>query len=150
MKKSILTLLVALASMTMSAQNHGGPGQREINPEKFAERRVEQIKKACNTTEEQDAKLKEYYLKQAKEMKERMDSLRAANENRFPNREQMAERQKAERIAISEILTEDQMAAYDKMIKERPQHRPGGGNRPGGHRPGGFGGGNFQNNDNNE
>ena len=148
MKKSILTLFVALSSLTMSAQNQGG--RFEFNPEQMATRRVEQIKKACNTTEEQDAKLKEYYLKQAKEMKERMDSLRAANENRFPNREHMAERQKAERIAISEILTEDQMAAYDKMIKERPQRRPGGGNRPGGHRPGGFGGGNFQNNDNNE
>lgn len=146
MKKSILTLFVALSSLTMSAQNQGG--RFEFNPEQMATRRVEQIKKACNTTEEQEAKLKEYYLKQATEMKARMDSIRA--ENMRPNREQMTERQKAERTALSAILTEEQMAAYDKMIKERPQHRPGGGNRPGGHRPGGFGGGNFQNNDNNE
>lgn len=147
MKKSILTLFVALVSMTMSAQRNGG-NRNGMDPEKFAERRVEQIKKACSTTEEQNAQLKEYFLKQATEMKARMDSIRA--ENMRPNREQMTERQKAERTALSAILTEEQMAAYDKMIKERPQHRPGGGNRPGGHRPGGFGGGNFQNNDNNE
>jgi Spy/CpxP family protein refolding chaperone len=146
MKKSILTLVVALVSITMSAQRNGG-NHNVINPEKFAEHRVEQIKKACSTTEEQNAQLKEFFLKQATEMKARMDSLRAEKEKQRPNREMMVERQKAERTALRGILTEEQMAAYDKMVKERPNHRPGGHRPGGGYRPGGFGGGNNADNE---
>lgn len=131
MKKSILTLVVAMLSLTSFAQQGGGQ-RREFNPEEMANRRVEQIKQACKTTDEQNAKLQELFLKQSKEMQERMQAMRESGERPQFDREAMQKQREEQKAAVKAILTEEQFAAYEKLEQER-------GPRQGGGR--GFGGG---------
>jgi len=135
MKKSILTLVVAFVALTGFAQQ-GGRERREFNPEEMATRRVEQIKKVCNTTDEQNAKLQEYFVKQSKEMQERMQAARESGERPQFDREAMQKQREERNAAIKEILTEEQFAAYEKMEQERrPRGGQGGFGGPRGQRP---------------
>ena len=135
MKKTILTLVVALVALTGFAQQGGGP--RQFNPEEMATRRVEQIKKACNTTDEQNAKLQELFVKQGKEMQERMQAARESGERPQFDREAMQKQREERNAAIKEILTEEQFAAYEKIERENrgPRGGQGGFGGPRGQRP---------------
>ena len=147
MKKIILTMMVAMISLTSFAQFGGGQGQRrEFKPEDTATRRADQIKEAAKISDEQYKKVYDLYLKQAQDQQAKMKEAQEKGERPQFDREAMQKQQEATNAALKEILTADQFAAYEKAQQERRQRGGGfgqgggfGGGRPGGQ--GGQGGG---------
>ena len=144
MKKIILTLMLAVVSLSSFAQFGGGQFQMP-KPEEMATRRAdqvkEQVKDAGQLTDEQYKKVYDLYLKQSKDMQAKMSE--GGGMGGF-NMEEMQKQQEATNKALKEILTAEQFAAYEKAQQERRQRGGGfGGGRPGGQggQGGGFGGG---------
>lgn len=141
MKKLILSLMVAMVSLTSFAQFGGGGQRREMKPEDQATRRADQIKEAAKISDEQYKKVYDLYLKQAQEQQARMKEAQEKGERPQFNREDMQKQQEATNAALKEILTEEQFAAYEKAQQERRQRMgQGGGFGQGGGRPRGQGG----------
>ena len=139
MKKLILTMMVAMISLTSFAQFGGGGQRREFKPEDQATRRADQIKEAAKISDEQYKKVYDLYLKQAQEQQARMKEAQEKGERPQFNREDMQKQQEATNAALKEILTAEQFAAYEKAQQERRQRMGQGGG--GGFGGGGFGGG---------
>lgn len=144
MKKIILTMMVAMISLTSFAQFGSGQGQRrEMKPEDQATRRADQIKEAAKISDEQYKKVYDLFLKQAQEQQARMKEAQEKGERPQFNREDMQKQQEATTAALKEILTEEQYAAYEKAQQERRQRMGQGGGFGGGQgggRPRGQGG----------
>ena len=142
MKKIILTMMVAMISLTSFAQFGGGQGQRrEMKPEDQATRRADQIKEAAKISDEQYKKVYDLFLKQAQEQQARMKEAQEKGERPQFDRESMQKQQEATTAALKEILTEEQYAAYEKAQQERRQRMGQGGGFGGGGFGGGQGGG---------
>ena len=144
MKKIILTLMLAVVSLSSFAQFGGGQFQMP-KPEEMATRRADQIKEqvkdAGQLTDEQYKKVYDLYLKQSKDMQAKM-SEGGGGFGAF-NMEDMQKQQEATTAALKEILTEEQYAAYEKAQQERRQRMGQGGGFGGGQgggRPRGQGG----------
>ena len=139
MKKLILTMMVAMISLTSFAQFGGGGQRREFKPEDQATRRADQIKETAKISDEQYKKVYDLYLKQAQEQQARMKEAQEKGERPQFNREEMQKQQEATNAALKEILTAEQFAAYEKAQQERRQRMGQGGGGFGG--GGGYGGG---------
>ncbi len=140
MKKIILSMMVALFSLTSFAQQGGGQ-RREFKPEDMATRRADQVKEAAKTTDEQYKKVYDLFLKQAQESQAKMKEAMEKGERPQFDREAMQKQQEATTAALKEILTAEQFEAYEKAQQERRQRFGQGGGRGGrsgqGGRPGG-------------
>ena len=109
MKKIILSMMVALISLTSFAQQGGGQ-RREFKPEDMATRRADQVKEAMDKGERPQF-----------------------------DRDAMQKQQEATTAALKEILSAEQFEAYEKAQQERRQRfgqggqggRGGRGGRPG-------------------
>jgi hypothetical protein len=119
MKKIILTLMMAVVSLSSFAQFGGGQFQMP-KPEEMATRRADQIKEqvkdAGQLTDEQYKKVYDLYLKQSKDMQAKM-SEGGGGFGGF-NMEEMQKQQEATNKALKEILTEEQFKAYQKAQEE--------------------------------
>ena len=119
MKKIILTLMMAVVSLSSFAQFGGGQFQMP-KPEEMATRRADQIKEqvkdAGQLTDEQYKKVYDLYLKQSKDMQAKM-SEGGGGFGSF-NMEEMQKQQEATNKALKEILTEEQFKAYQKAQEE--------------------------------
>ncbi len=137
MKKVILSLIVAMISITSFAQQPGGQ-RREFKPEDTAKRRADNVKESAKINDEQYKKVYDLFLKQAKDLQTKMkEGQQGENRQRF-NREEMQKQQEATNKELKAILTPEQYAAYEKAQKERRQRfgQRGRGDRPGfGQRP---------------
>lgn len=118
MKKIILTLMLAVVSLSSFAQFGGGQFQMP-KPEEMATRRAdqvkEQVKDAGQLTDEQYKKVYDLYLKQSKDMQAKMSE--GGGMGGF-NMEEMQKQQEATNKALKEILTEEQFKAYQKAQEE--------------------------------
>ena len=118
MKKIILTLMLAVVSLSSFAQFGGGQFQMP-KPEEMATRRAdqvkEQVKDAGQLTDEQYKKVYDLYLKQSKDMQAKMSE--GGGMGGF-NREEMQKQQEATNKALKEILSEEQFKAYQKAQEE--------------------------------
>ena len=139
MKKIILTLMLAVVSLSSFAQFGGGQFQMP-KPEEMATRRAdqvkEQVKDAGQLTDDQYKKVYDLFLKQAQESQARMKEGQEKGERPQFNREEMQKQREATEAALKEILSAEQYEAYEKAQQERRQ-RFGQGNGRGGGRPGG-------------
>lgn len=119
MKKIILTLMLAVVSLSSFAQFGGGQFQMP-KPEEMATRRAdqvkEQVKDAGQLTDEQYKKVYDLYLQQSKDMMAKM-SEGGGGMGAF-NMEDMQKQQEATNKALKEILSEDQFKAYQKAQEE--------------------------------
>ena len=119
MKKIILTLMMAVVSLSSFAQFGGGQFQMP-KPEEMATRRADQIKEqvkdAGQLTDEQYKKVYDLYLKQSKDMQAKM-SEGGGGFGSF-NMEEMQKQQEATNKALKESLTEEQFKAYQKAQEE--------------------------------
>jgi len=133
MKKIILTLMLAVVSLSSFAQFGGGQFQMP-KPEEMATRRAdqvkEQVKDAGQLTDEQYKKVYDLYLQQSKDMQAKMNE-GGGGFGAF-NMEDMQKQQEATNKALKEILSEDQFKAYQKAQEEMMKRFQQGG--------GGFGG----------
>ena len=131
MKKIILTMMVAMISLTSFAQFGGGQGQRrEMKPEDQATRRADQIKEAAKISDEQYKKVYDLFLKQAKDMDAKMKEAQGNGGGGFGgfNMEDFQKQQEATDKSLKEILNEQQYAAYQKAQEEmRKRFQQGGG-----------------------
>lgn len=118
MKKIILTLMLAVVSLSSFAQFGGGQFQMP-KPEEMATRRAdqvkEQVKDAGQFTDEQYKKVYDLYLKQSKDMQAKMSE--GGGMGGF-NMEEMQKQQEATNKALKEILSEEQFKAYQKAQEE--------------------------------
>ena len=118
MKKIILTLMLAVVSLSSFAQFGGGQFQMP-KPEEMATRRAdqvkEQVKDAGQLTDEQYKKVYDLYLKQSKDMQAKMSE--GGGVGGF-NMEEMQKQQEATNKALKEILSEEQFKAYQKAQEE--------------------------------
>ena len=118
MKKIILTLMLAVVSLSSFAQFGGGQFQMP-KPEEMATRRAdrvkEQVKDAGQLTDEQYKKVYDLYLKQSKDMQAKMSE--GGGMGGF-NMEEMQKQQEATNKALKEILSEEQFKAYQKAQEE--------------------------------
>lgn len=118
MKKIILTLMLAVVSLSSFAQFGGG--QFSFKPEDMATRRAdqlkEQVKEVAQLSDEQYKKVYDLYLKQAKDMAAKMNE-GGGGFGAF-NPEDMQKQQEATNKALKEILSEDQFKAYQKAQEE--------------------------------
>ena len=142
MKKIILTLMMAVVSLSSFAQFGGGQFQMP-KPEEMATRRAdqmkEQVKDAGQLSDEQYKKVYDLFLKQAQEQQARMKEAQEKGERPQFNREDMQKQQEATNAALKEILGAEKFEAYQKAQQERRQ-RMGQGGGFGGGRPRGQGG----------
>ena len=118
MKKIILTLMLAVVSLSSFAQFGGGQFQMP-KPEEMATRRAdqvkEQVKDAGQLTDEQYKKVYDLYLQQSKDMQAKMSE--GGGMGGF-NMEEMQKQQEATNKALKEILSEEQFKAYQKAQEE--------------------------------
>ena len=119
MKKIILTLMLAVVSLSSFAQFGGGQFQMP-KPEEMATRRADQIKEqvkdAGALSDEQYKKVYDLYLKQSKDMQAKMGE-GGGGFGGF-NMEEMQKQQEATNKALKEILSEEQFKAYQKAQEE--------------------------------
>ena len=119
MKKIILTLMLAVVSLSSFAQFGGGQFQMP-KPEEMATRRAdqvkEQVKDAGQLTDDQYKKVYDLYLKQSKDMQAKMNE-GGGGFGAF-NMEDMQKQQEATNKALKEILSEEQFKAYQKAQEE--------------------------------
>ena len=119
MKKIILTLMLAVVSLSSFAQFGGGQFQMP-KPEEMATRRADQIKEqvkdAGQLTDDQYKKVYDLYLKQSKDMQAKMNE-GGGGFGAF-NMEDMQKQQEATNKALKEILSEEQFKAYQKAQEE--------------------------------
>ena len=119
MKKIILTLMLAVVSLSSFAQFGGGQFQMP-KPEEMATRRADQIKEqvkdAGALSDEQYKKVYDLFLKQSKDMQAKMNE-GGGGFGAF-NMEDMQKQQEATNKSLKEILSEEQFKAYQKAQEE--------------------------------
>ena len=119
MKKIILTLMLAVVSLSSFAQFGGGQFQMP-KPEEMATRRADQIKEqvkdAGALSDEQYKKVYDLFLKQSKDMQAKMNE-GGGGFGAF-NMEDMQKQQEATNKSLKEIFSEEQFKAYQKAQEE--------------------------------
>lgn len=126
MKKLFFTMMLAAISLTSFAQQpNGGRQRREFNPEEMATRRATQVKETAQISDEQYQKVYDLYLKQAQEEQAKMKEAQEKGERPQFDREAMQKQREANEAALKEILTPEQMEAYNKAQQQRQQRRGG-------------------------
>ncbi len=121
---SVNVLAADTDESTEKRGGHGPGGHHMMTPEK----RVEMIDKDVTLTDEQKTALTTYYTE--------LDAQRKANrpeEGTRPDEETMKAQMKADREAeqakLKEVLTDEQYAAYEKALANRPAPKEGRGGR---------------------
>jgi len=116
MKSSIkLIAFIALFfsfSLVASAQR----GERSSDPTERAEKEVSKLTEELKLDEAQAAKIKEISLTYATKMKEARD---ANKENRDAMKELRSSMEAEKSAEMKTVLTEEQFAAYTKLVAER-------------------------------
>lgn len=121
MKKVLISLAITIFSATaISAQ-----GRPQMNPEEIAKRETDRIKEYVKLNEDQYKRVLEVNTQSMKNIVKSM-------QERREDRSQVVKYSQQRDSTIKSILTPDQVALYDKYLKERRDMRNG--SRPGGPR----------------
>ncbi len=124
MKK--LGLLVTALFVTFVFVN-AQPGN--FDPEAMIQRQVDQIKEACDLTDEQVPQVKAVVKKYNEKMMEMFQGM-GPDGDREAMREKMTQNRENQTNEIKEILTDEQDAKYDAFLEEQAErfrNRGGGG-----------------------
>ena len=102
--------MVAFATLGASAQ------QFNFNPEDMAKRQADNLKETCALSQEQYDKVLKLYLDNGKKMQAERDSIQKAGGQM--NMESFRVRQEKTNAELKKLLTEDQYAKYEEMMKQ--------------------------------
>ncbi len=119
----VFVMMTLLCVMAQPPQNEGpkgprpgGPGGPGMDPAKI----VEYMDKELSLSEDQKSQLTKIMTTQQEEMKSKFKEME--EEGEFPSREEMMEMHKKRTEQIKSVLTDEQKAKYDEMMKKQ---RPG-------------------------
>lgn len=130
MKKIIFAAIALFFSVTMFAQAPQRGERREFKPEEMATRMADNMKKELDLNDEQYKSVYDLYLKRGKEMKARYNKGQEGKQvDRDTRREEMKKQQEAMNSELKKILTSEQYAKYEEMLKKQHQRRGQGGPR---------------------
>lgn len=114
---TILTAAAALIMGTASAQDFGSqqqrPERKQFTPEQIAERRVENLSKTLELTDEQKKEVYNIYLSNAAEQQKEMEAMRKIMQEQ---REKQKAREKALDEQMQKLLDASQ---YKKWLKQQ-------------------------------
>lgn len=114
-----------------SAQQGGGQGRPQMNPEEMLKRQTESMVEELKLNKDQETKvsaINKKYLDKQSAYRTKMQG--ASDEDRAKFREEFTKMQTEKDKEIKGILTADQVKLYDELIKKRAEqmrNRPGGG-----------------------
>lgn len=111
------------------SQSESGQRPQRMNPEERIERQTSRLKEQLSLTDEQTGKVKALLTsnmeKQRAEWEKRRAEMEQARENQQVDRDKMRAEMKARMDAqdaeIKALLTDEQKAKYEKVIKEREE-----------------------------
>ena len=128
MRKLFLAILCCL-SASVFAQGQGGPqGGGQFDPEQMITRQADRLKETCGLSDEQYAKVKEFYKKQQEEMmKQFQEGGQGQGQGQRMSREDMEKRREAQNAELKKILTEEQYKKYTEAQAQQRQRRGQGG-----------------------
>lgn len=130
MKKFILAAVVMVFSVTLSAQAPQRGERREFKPEDMATRMADGMKKELSLDDEQYKSVYNLFLKRGEEMKARREKGQQPQQmDREARREEMKKQQEAMNAELKKILTKEQYAKYEEMLKKQQQRQRQGGPR---------------------
>jgi Spy/CpxP family protein refolding chaperone len=148
MKKVLMLAVLLCASTVIFAQNEERRegGRREFNPEDFAKRQTEWMKKELSLTDAQTKKVDSINLVFAKKQQEQFANRQRGGENQTDAERQAAREKRMKEMqdlnakrdsAYAKVLTKEQLETYKKKSEEmRSQfggrRGEGRGNRPDG------------------
>ncbi len=126
MKKVMVILAMMVALHAAQAQQRGGRGTMERDPEARAKARVERLDEALKLTPQQKDSIHNWVLAQTKTQQ---NTFKDAGQNRENIRSQMQQIHQQTDSKIVSILDETQKAKYAEMQKQQKNRRPAGGVR---------------------
>lgn len=125
----ITVLFLSVFSLAQAQRNTGqrpsrsGSGQPRMNPSEWIERRTQRLAETLSLNEDQIAKVKAIYTKDAEEQRKAFEKAKA--EGQEPDREKMREQMIASRTRqdneIKALLTDEQKVKFENYIKEREE-----------------------------
>ena len=129
----LLVIILMLGALSASGQNQGqrqgqgqgqGQGQRQGQGRNFTEddvkQRVDRLSESLEMTDEQEAAILKFELDAYKKNQVERQKLMDAGD-REAMRSYMQEQKKVRDVKYAEILTEEQMKEYAKILEERQQ-----------------------------
>lgn len=152
MKKTFLFLVVAMMSLTLSAQRDGARAQRQFDPEQVAVMQTQRLNQAVgldslqfqlvyimnysDAVAMQDSmKVRRQRMEEARKNGQKVERQRPTEEQMKAQRAVMEERKNIRNAQMKEILTKEQYEKYLKYLEEQEKSRrqwgQNGGNRGG-------------------
>lgn len=114
--KKLMILAIALVTSIGFAQERSAKTEKEWNPEKMAQKKVEKMTSELNLTEAQQKQVYALYMEKSKERKSKMakkDKSKAKTEKLSTERkEKMSEKHQAYSEKMKAILTPEQFAKW--------------------------------------
>ena len=118
-----LVLFMSLMVTGVFAQQRG-QGMRNMDPEAQSKQQLEQLKKIVKVEKKEETKIKEVFLKSAKERQKKMQELRNTG-NREGMRDAINKINASRNEELKKILGEKRMKKYLEEIEKLRQQRGG-------------------------
>ena len=134
MNKLIVVIVLCLGMTGIAQEKEGRKTMRNLTPEQMATLQTKKMVLALDLTEDQQSEMKAIFLDNAKARKTKMEERKAAKENgeskkptseeRYAMSEARLDAKIAQKAKIKEILSEEQMAKWEKLQhgKKRGHH----------------------------
>lgn len=100
------------------SRSQGGPGGRNFNPEEFAKRQSEEMKKALDLSDEQTKQVYDISIESSKKMREMREKMQDGGD-REAMREMFQQARQETDEKIKALLTDGQKTKYDEWQEER-------------------------------
>ncbi len=135
MKAIAFITLVFIASLTQAQEKkHGKQNMQDYTPEEIAQLQTKQLTLDLDLTETQQKQVEALHLENAKARKEKQELRTKENidktsikelskEEKLQMKNDMLDKQIEMKKKMKEILNEDQYAKWEKMSKEKKEHR---------------------------
>ena len=140
MKKTFLFLVVAMMSLTLSAQRDGARAQRQFDPEQVAVMQTQRLNQAVgldslqfqlvyimnysDAVAMQDSmKVRRQRMEEARKNGQKVERQRPTEEQMKAQRAVMEERKNIRNAQMKEILTKEQYEKYLKYLEEQEKSR---------------------------
>lgn len=128
MKKAML-IFMALTTFAITAQNkdavskdHRGQLRENLTPEQRAELHTKKMTLALDLNDSQQQKVKQVFLDMAKNKPARSNMKEMTDQQKFEAKSAMLDRRIAMKKQLKEILTEEQLAKWEKSLQSRRGH----------------------------
>ncbi|HUS86311.1 MAG TPA: hypothetical protein VMW76_03640 [Bacteroidales bacterium] len=122
MKTILRTMGVMIFSLLVTGAFAQQGGMRNMDPEASAQRSIDQMKEIIKINSDEEAKVKEVFLKYAKERQTIMQSMGEGGD-REQMRAKMTEMTTKQNAELEKILGKERFETYNKKIQELRQNR---------------------------